>query len=158
MGSSHHLDVTVVVDESLAVFAVFVSSVKYLEMFISHMWRTLDGLATAYVVVGFGDLRSGVTQRTQEVEIPGCVLVDGEAETLQGVLTKGEDIEGVLQLEDARQGRLKLDHVLRVKAFLQQALGVDVRSTFNRTGANDELDNVVDLMEVVAETQQRWSN
>ncbi len=102
LGCGHHLDVPVVMNEPLAVFAVFVGGVEHLQILFRDVRGALDGLPAADVVVGLCDLGAGEAERFQQVEVPGRVLVDCEPETLESLLAESEHVEGVFQLEDPR--------------------------------------------------------
>ena len=92
----------------------------------------------------------GEPQRLEQVELPAGVLVDPEAETLQRALTEGEHVEGVLQLEHRRQCLLQLGQVLVVEALVHERLTVDVGRPIDRAGADDVLDDILDLVFFVA--------
>ena len=91
----------------------------------------------------------------QQVELPSGVLIDPKAETLQRVLTEGEDVEGMLELENRRQCLLQLGQVLVVEALVRERLAVDVGRPIDRAGADDVLDDILDLVFFVAQVSKR---
>ena len=92
----------------------------------------LDGLASAYEVVGPSDLFVAEAQLCQQVESGRGVVVLGEPEPPERVLAQREGIEGMAQLEGARQGTFDPHQVSGGEAPLGQRLPVDMRCADQR--------------------------
>ncbi len=105
------------VDVPLAVPAVLVGRVEHRQVLVRQVRRPFDGLAAADVVVGLLDLLPGETQSRQQVEIEAPVLLGLEPEPLESLLAQGVGVEGVTELEDAREAPLQLGDLLGCQAL-----------------------------------------
>ena len=138
-------------DQPLAVATVAVGGVEHRQVLVLEVGSAFDRLLSAHPLGRFPDLVAGEPEGAQQVELEGGVLVDLESEALHRRLTEHERVEGMPELEDRRQGRFDLGHVLVGEALLHQRLPVDVGSADQRTGSDDVADDVLDLLVGVAE-------
>ena len=151
LGGGHHPDVAGVMDQPLCRCGRSVGGVEHRQMLVLEVGSAFDGLLSADPLGRLPDLVAGEPERPEQVELERGVLVDLESESLHRRLAEDERVEGVPELEHRRQCRLDLGHVLVGEALVHQRLPVDVGSADQRAGPDDVLDDVLDLLVVVAE-------
>ena len=126
------------------------------QMLVLEMRRALDRHGAAAIVVGGLDLLPGEAQRPQHLEAWLVELGHAQAQPLPAEgLAEREAVEGVLDVERGRQGRLEPCQRLVVEAARPKALVVHERRTVERAAANGVADDLVDLGLAVAQRLER---
>ena len=151
----HHGDVAFGVEETLALLAAGIGTVKDVEVLFLEVRRAFQRHGSADVIVGGVDLGARVAEVAQQVETGIVELGRGDTEGLLAeILPKGPLVEHETDVEGRSQRGVDLVQLALTKAVTDQRRVVDPRRIADGAVADRVGDDLFDLGRAIAEVFQ----